>query len=283
MRTVHVDTGREMRGGQWQALYLVEHLEHATLLAPAGTPLLAEACARGIDAQVLSLRSLARWARKADLVHAHDARAHTLAAFAGGAPLVVSRRVGFPVRESTASRWKYSRATRYLAVSRFVAARLADAGVPAQKIRVVYDGVPVPSPAKPEPGRIVALASKAPPDTGIPIHLTRNLWQDLSTASIFVYLSEMEGMGSAALAAMSAGVPVIASRVGGLPEVVEHECTGLLVDTPDELRAALRRLLDDPAAAAEMGRRGRERVEQKFLVQTMIDGTLRVYGEVRGC
>ena len=193
--------------------------------------------------------------------------------------MIVSRRVGFPVKSSLASRWKYSRVALYLAVSQAVAGRLTEAGVPAQRIRVVYDGVPLPPPPIPVPGRVVALASKPAHVPGIPIHLTTNLWQDLSTASIFVYISEMEGLGSAALAAMAAGVPVIASRVGGLPEAIEHERTGLLID-PTELAGAVRRLLDDPAAAAEMGRRGRELVQEKFTVETMVAATLRAYEEV---
>src|SRR5271166_1573559 len=89
MKTLHVDTGREMRGGQWQALYLIERLKDATLLARAGSPLLQEAQARCLDVRELSFPALARLARQVDVVHAHDARAHTLAAMgaavAGGA------------------------------------------------------------------------------------------------------------------------------------------------------------------------------------------------------
>lgn len=282
MRTLHVDTGREMRGGQWQALYLIERLQDATLLAPRGSGLFAAARERGLEARPLSFATLARCARKVNLVHAHDARAHTFAALAGGAPIIVSRRVGFPVKTSLASRWKYQRAALYLAVSQFTASRLKEAGIPESKIRVVYDGVPLPPPGVPQAGRVVALASKPVQVPGIPIHLSMDLWQDLSTASIFVYLSEMEGLGSAALAAMAAGVPVIASRVGGLPEIVAHERTGLLVE-PGEVAGALRRLLDDPVAAMEMGRQGRERVKERFTVETMLAATLRAYGEILSC
>ncbi len=283
MKTLHVDTGREMRGGQWQVLYLIERLpDDAVLLAPKGSGLFAAARQKGLDVRPLSFAALARSARQADLVHAHDARAHTLAAVAGGAPLVVSRRVGFPVKSSLASRWKYARAAMCLAVSKFAGSKLKDAGVPEAKIRVVYDGVPVPPPGRPQPGCVVALASKPVEVPGIPIHLTTDLWQDLSTASVFVYWSEMEGLGSAALAAMACGVPVIASRVGGLPEIIEHERTGLLIEK-HQLAGALRRLLDDPAAALEMGRRGRELVQEKFTVEAMLAATLQAYGEILSC
>jgi hypothetical protein len=282
MKTLHVDTGLEMRGGQWQALYLIQHLPDAVLLTPAKSDLFWQARARGVDTRPLSLKELAKLARKVDLVHTHDARAHTLAAVLGRAPLVVSRRVGFPVGRSMASRWKYGRAAGYLAVSKFAAARLVDAGVPAEKIRVIYDGVRLPPPARPQPGRVVALASKPVEVTGIPIHLSTDLWQDLSTASVFVYLSEMEGLGSAALAAMASAVPVVASRVGGLPEIVEHERTGLLIDD-GEVDQALRRLLDKPAIAAAMGRFARERVRENFTVQKMVEQTLRAYEEILKC
>jgi len=52
---------------------------------------------------------------------------------------------------------------------------------------------------------------------------------------------------------------------------------------PPELAAAIRRLLDDPAAAAEMGRRGRERVMQNFSVEAMRERTLRAYGDISPC
>ncbi len=280
--TLHVDTGREMRGGQWQALYLVERLGGAVLLAPSDSALLTEGQRRGLQVRALSFFELRSAARKCSLIHAHDARAHTMACLACGArtPLVVSRRVAFPVKRGFFSQWKYAHASMYLAVSKFVAARLMDVGIRGARIRVVPDGVPIPAePAKPVAGRVVALASKPVEIPGIPVHLTSRLWEDLSTASVFVYQSELEGLGSAALAAMAAGVPVVAGAVGGLPEAVEHEQTGLLVRDGD-FAGAVRRLLDNPAWATELGRRGRERVREEFSVETMVEKTERAYREV---
>jgi len=282
-RVLHVDTGREMHGGQWQALYLVERLPHSILLAPRGAPLFEEAGKRGIDLRPLSLLKLRSLASDCDLVHVHDARAHTMAALAlqgRRPPLVVSRRVAFPVKRGFLSLWKYSQGALYLAVSKYVAARLLDAGVRGAKLRVVHDGVPIPSePGVHTTGRVLALASKPIEIPGIAVHLTSRLWEDLSTASIFVYKSELEGLGSAALAAMAMGVPVVASAVGGLPELVEHEKTGLLVRDGD-FEGPVRRLLDDPELAAEMGRHGRERVQREFSVQTMVEKTQRAYADV---
>ncbi len=89
----------------------------------------------------------------------------------------------------------------------------------------------------------------------------------------------MEGLGSAALAAMSAGVAVIASRAGGLPEAVAD--AGILVENqPEAFAAAIRRLLDNPELAREMGRGGRERVEKQFTIDIMVRQTEAAYAEV---
>ncbi len=281
IKTLHVDCGRTMGGGQWQVLYLIAGLrdsdrEWESRLV-ASPPLNQLAQSRGVE--VTAWESW-KWA---DLVHAHDARGHSFAAWRSTGrnprPFVVSRRVGFPVKRSIVSRWKYRQPRLYLAVSRYVALQLIEAGVDEKMIRVVYDGVPIPErPSTLEPGRVVALASKPIEVPDIPIHLTSNLWQDLSTASVFVYRSEMEGLGSAALAAMAAGVPVVASKVGGIPEAVEHGRTGLLVDD-DNFAPAIRRLLDNAQEGAEMGRRGRERVEKNFTIDIMVQKTKAAYEE----
>lgn len=288
MKTLHVDTGREMSGGQWQALYLIERLKDATLLARENSPLFVEAGGRGIDVRPLALLSLTSLAREADLVHAHDARAHALAASVPGIRLVVARRVAFPVKSGMLSRIKYARPDLFLAVSLCVAQQLEQAGVPAAKIRVVHDGVPLVDAAHGDD--IVALASKgteivkrAAELARIEVRFTTSLWDDLSRAKMFLYASESEGLGSAALAAMSAGVPVIASNVGGLPEAVEQGRTGILVENrPEDFAAAMIQLVRDPDRAREMGRLGRERVEKEFGIDQMVWNTVSAYEEVAG-
>jgi glycosyltransferase involved in cell wall biosynthesis len=282
MRTLHIDTGRTMQGGQWQVLYLVERLEGARLLAPAGSPLLREARKRGLDARPLAtfIGELAG----IDLIHAHDSRAHTYGAIANlgrsARPLVVSRRVAFPIKQSIVSGWKYLQATMYLAVSRYAAGKLRDAGVGKGVIRVVYDGIPIPAvPGEPKPGRVVAVPAKFEEIPGVPIHLAKNLFDDLQAASVFLYVSKMEGLGSAAIAAMAMGVPVVASGVGGLTEVVEHERTGLIVRDGDYAKA-VRRLLEDPAWARALGAAGREKAMREFSVGKMVEATLNAYNEI---
>jgi hypothetical protein len=281
VRTLHVDNGRELRGGQWQALYLIERLPDAALLARAGSPLFEEAARRKLDVRELTFRALIAAAKQADLIHVHDARSHTLAVIAGAAPLVVSRRVAFPIKRGLFSRWKYTRAALYIAVSKYVAAKLTEAAVPGANIRVVHDGVPIPDLACPQPGRVVALASKSVEIPGIPVDLTTDLWRDLSAASVFVYRSDMEGLGSGVLAAMAAGVPVVASNVGGLPEVVESGKTGFLFGDGD-FATPVRRLLEDRALATRMSQAARARVQQEFSVERMVAETVSAYHKVLG-
>ena len=81
-----------------------------------------------------------------------------------------------------------------------------------------------------------------------------------------------EPFGLVALQAMQLAKPVVATRVGGLPEVVLHRETGLLVpkEEPGELAQAMMEILRDPALGSAMGQRGRERAEQVFGFERMV-------------
>jgi len=288
MRILHLDGGKELRGGQWQVLRLIEGLYKAgvesTLLARDGSPLFRTAWERGWRVEALGLRRAMALARQHDLVHAHDGHGHTTGAIVSPRKLVVSRRVAFPVR----SRLKYARARHYLAVSQFVKGVLIRGGVPEEKISVVYDGVPLlePSagtqlmaPASDDPKKGSAMAREAALQAGEHLRFSNDLIRDLHKAAILLYITESEGLGSGALLAMSAGVPVIASNVGGLPEVVEHGETGLLVEA-EEIADAICRLRSDPAYAWRLGAKGRQRVMENFTVDHMVRRTMEIYRQV---
>ena len=291
MRVLHLDCGKEMRGGQWQVLALLQGLGAGhTLLTAADGPLMQAALARNIDTQPLNMFSIGTLSKRTDLTHAHDARSHTWAATLSACPLVVSRRVAFPVGQSFMSKWKYRRAERYLAVSEHVKRTLVEAEVPERKISVVYDGVDLPH--KISCGeRIVALRTDDPMKGsdlldeaakigGFEVHYSTDLTQDLPRASVFVYLTRSEGLGSAALLAMAHGVPVVASRVGGLPEVVDHGRTGILTDNePGSIAEAVRQACAD---RVELGTRGRLAVEHRFSTRQMVERTCEAYAQVLG-
>lgn len=89
---------------------------------------------------------------------------------------------------------------------------------------------------------------------------------------ILVLPSLSEGLPSAVLEAMANSLPVVATNVGGLPELVEHGVTGLLVppSDPPALARALERLAADPQERRAMGERGRDRVEERFTMERKI-------------
>ena len=148
MRILHLDAGKELRGGQWQVLRLIEGLSakgvESTLLARPDFPLFQTARKLGWRVEPLNLTRLLRSVRCHDLIHAHDAHSHTLGALIRRRPLLVARRVAFPIgTRHFSSRWKYGRAAHYLAVSEFVKSVLIEGGIREDRISVVHDGVPL--------------------------------------------------------------------------------------------------------------------------------------------
>jgi hypothetical protein len=267
MRVLHLDAGREMRGGQWQVLRLIQGLAaqgvESTLLARKDAPLYVAARKEGWRVEPLNLTRAMLELRCHDLVHAHDARSHTLGTLLRTRPLVVARRVAFPV----GSRWKYGRAKRYIAVSEFVKGVLIEGGVPAEKISVIYDGVPILDVAQ---GKDVLRLEKgkAPED----------LERALEHAGAVVYLTDSEGLGSGALLAMSAAIPVIASNVGGLREAIIHGENGFLTSgDPAEIDAFLNELQANPELARRIGAAARHTVMERFTIPLMVHRTIEVY------
>jgi L-malate glycosyltransferase len=88
----------------------------------------------------------------------------------------------------------------------------------------------------------------------------------LAALDLLVVPSVSESLPNVILEAMAAGIPVVATRVGGIPEVVEHERTGLLVPPEDEdqLVEAIERLIQQPSLRTEYGRRARENALSRF-------------------
>jgi glycosyltransferase involved in cell wall biosynthesis len=103
----------------------------------------------------------------------------------------------------------------------------------------------------------------------------------LPQADVFCLSSKTEGLGTSVLDAMAAGVPVAATAGGGIPEMIEHEVTGLLAPVSDgaTLGAAIDRLLDDPALAQRLAGAARERV-QDFAIDRTIERTEALYREL---
>jgi len=295
VRILHIDLGRELRGGQHQVLLLLKMLVAAghacTLLARAQSPLFLESAKLGIPTIAAGWLTLRRLSAQHDIVHAHDAHAHTWAAVTLTKPFVVARRVAFPIGRSPFSKWKYRRASRFLAVSNFVAEKLLAAGVPHSKIDIVFDAADAPEARLswvPD-AKVVALASfdpqkgrdlieRAAEVSRIPITFSNDLPKDLSHASAFVYVSRSEGFGSAALLAMTMGVPLVASHIDGMAEVFEDGISGLAVENhPDSIAAALTRLRANPELADSLIHNAHERARTLFNTTSLLTNTLASY------
>lgn len=109
------------------------------------------------------------------------------------------------------------------------------------------------------------------------------IWGTFKALDVFVVSSRGEGLGVSLVEAMACGLPVVATRVGGIPEVVLDGETGILVPPgdPRALGEALVRLASDRKLREEMGRGARE-LARDFDVGRMVRGTEAVYREVIG-
>ena len=352
-----VDLELDWRGGQNQAFLLLKGLHargHAAELVASEDSALAER-ARAIGVKVHSVPARlsvlkASWTlyqlfgeRIPEVVHANEPRALTAAWLARThtrTPLVVSRRVGYPLTRGWPAKARYRAARRIVANSQWVADNVAACGIPRKKITVVHEGVEIPRLPTPRERRLArsrwGVEESAPllgctgvflPDKGQEwlIRALAALQPEFPTSrlllagdgplrpqleslagqlgvsaavffpgfvkdidsvyaalDIFLLPSFFEALNNSLLAAMTYEVPCIAFSKGALPEIVEHERSGLLVSGPDvgEIHSAMARLLNNPDFARILGCRARKRVEENFSADRMVDGTIAVYQDV---
>ncbi|MGH2718169.1 MAG: glycogen synthase, partial [Actinomycetota bacterium] len=162
---------------------------------------------------------------------------------------------------------------------------------PAAQLVLCASAPDTPAIAAETAAKIAALQAQRSGVVWLPEMLARSqVAQLLSHASVFVCPSIYEPLGIVNLEAMACGVAVVATATGGIPEVVVDGVTGLLVpyDPADPAGFAsaiaerVNRLLADPAAAAAMGRAGRERVIEHFSWEAAAAKTIAVYASVGG-
>lgn len=294
------------------------------------------------DGDVRAARQIRRNFARLDLVHAHTGHAHgicrlAMVAHAAAPPLVVSRRVDFPIKGGPAGYWKYRRGvSRYVAISDNVKKVLLNSGIPASQISRVHSGVDLTRgegkadragirtelglpPETPVVGFIGALVNHKAPQDFIaamallpePVHgviagsghledKLRKQTLDLglenrlhflgyredplrwvASVDIFVLPSRLEGLGTSVLDAMAVGTPVVATRSGGLPEMIEDGSSGLLVDSGDiqALGKALTRVLEDRPLRDQIVAGALDRVRY-FSKDRMVDETIQVYKDM---
>ena len=160
MKILFVDLETEWRGGQNQALLLLGALnargDTAELVAVKGSALGRRAAAKRVKvhfvgeyaARALAAAKILQLTQNGafDVVHANEAHAVTAAWLAGAqrrAAFLISRRVGYPLSKGRIALARYKVAQRIIAISQWVAERLAESGAPKEKLVVVYEGVEV--------------------------------------------------------------------------------------------------------------------------------------------
>src|SRR5256885_5331239 len=161
MKPLLVDLETEWRGGQNQMLLLLKGLRarghEPELVVVAGSALEERAATAGIRVHpvdrfpkraqaALEIRLLLR-SGSFELVHVNEPHALTSAWLALAhrrVPLIVSRRVGYPIGKSWLARRRYHAAAKIVAISRWSAKQAADSGAPAEKLTVIHEGVELP-------------------------------------------------------------------------------------------------------------------------------------------
>lgn len=108
---------------------------------------------------------------------------------------------------------------------------------------------------------------------------TANAAQYLKAFDLFVLPSLKEGFPYTILEAMAAQIPIITTKVGGIPEIIENNRTGILVDSknPQQLAEKIAWLLDNPQIAADYGLKAREKLEKDFELKLMLKKTKEIY------
>jgi L-malate glycosyltransferase len=356
MRVVHVDTGRDWRGGQAQVRFLLRGLRErgheSQLLAPRG-PLLDRARAEGhavvewnargewdLPALLQATRALRAFAPH--VVHAHSAHAHTLAVPAARlarVPVaVVSRRVDFRVATNPLSRLKYRLPVdRYLCISHGVMNVMRRDGIASERLALVPSGIELPDPAHlphtpadvrdlagipvgaPILGTVAALAphknhadlmraasivrvrrpdahfvwigegecrpalERQRAELGLEgvVHLLgfrADAQALMRQFGVFVLASHLEGLCTSLLDAQSLGIAIVATAVGGIPDVVRDGETGRLVPArdPAALASALLELLEHPEMGTSWADRARQSV-RAFSADHMVERTVQAY------
>jgi glycosyltransferase involved in cell wall biosynthesis len=206
----------------------------------------------------------------------------------------------------------------FVAPSGYVAHMLGLAGIAINRVTVIPHGIPVRPPAKRHRSRFALFAGRISADKGIktlikatgaapdvPIALAgsgplveeiraapveylgqldrEGIDRAFSEAAFTVIPSEcQESFGYSALESFDAGKPVIATAVGGLPEIVTHEETGLIVPpgSPRALAEGVRRLWRNPQLTKALGAKGLQTVRERFPLDLQIERTIELYQEL---
>lgn len=347
---LHVNGETTWRGGENQVFLLASGMtghRHCAVACVPDSPLAVRLGDAGVEVHALpgdrgwsavsSLRRIIRTVRP-EILHAHTSRAHQLcllASWGSGIPVLVTRRVDFPVKRGLFARWKYrGAAVRFVAISQAIRDILLAGGVPAERIQVIPSGVDfaVLDQAPPVDPRIVF---GLPHDAQVVLNVAAlsdhkdqttllRAWAHLESShprahlviagegelrgalerligelglrrarlvgyrsdvfglmkrsDLFVMSSHLEGLCTSIMDAKRCGLPVVATRAGGIPEVVRDGEGGTLVDVRDVpgFAAAMNKYLSDESVRRLTGLQAHQDSE-RFSADNMIKAYLSHY------
>ncbi len=362
MKILHFSSATTWRGGEQQIAYLVEELHKEEIQQWIYCPqnsALADYCLfhnlpHFTYSKVFSTNPFVAFQFKnlckqleINVVHLHDSHSHTFAymsALLGNpTPLVLSRRVDFPVQDNWLSKKKYNHPAirKILSVSQAVQDILAPAIVDKSKLAVVHSGIDISKFDTTKKGvlrkelnlppstKIIAnIAAIAPhkdyytfvdaaaiikrrhPDvlfliiggdggeqTNIEAYIqSKKLAKDilflgfrkdipliLSDIEVFLCTSKEEGLGTTLLDVLACGVPIVATKAGGIPEIIQHQKNGLLAPVGDAQKLAngVSTILCETNLTQAYVAQGKEMV-RAFSKEKTAQKTLAVYKEVIG-
>jgi len=350
INVLHIDAEYGWRGGQQQAIYLLEGMHKkgwpTALVCQPSSDLWRYCVDHGLPCHPVRMRNeldlLAAYriacicrSTEVQVIHAHAAHAHTIALwvtlFCPRIKLISTRRVDFSIRNSVLSRFKYTnaRVNRIVCISELVRQILLADGVPERLMTTIHSGVdpdkfnavPEPCNLKAELGipgdhllvgtvaavvghkdypnllraarRVIdrfrkisfcALGDGDQWEAAQQMHADlklgrrfvftgyrRDVGRFLKGFDLFVLASREEGLGTSILDAQALGLPVIATRAGGIPEIIDHHRSGLLVPTDDAeaLADALLRLASDADLRRRLGNQARRDVQRFSVAETV--------------
>ncbi len=360
LKIIHIDTGREWRGGQQQVFYLHEGLcrrrIRSELWAPIDSPLVAQCRLNGLpyrefqyrgETDLILARQIARYSRYygVSILHLHTGHAVTIGLLAKlfypTLKLIASRRVDFSIQRNRISFYKYrsDRLDRIVCISRTIQDVLMKDGIPEEKLITIYSGIDrhrfdteIPDTELAERigwqaggliiGTIAALTGHKDyptliraarfvidqvPETRfiamgegaerpviekmiVQLGLQRSFFllghvvqpgSILKCLDIFALSSKKEGLGTAVLDALALGLPVVACRGGGIPEMITHDENGCLTpaQNPRKLAEALLELIRNPKKRQKISGNARSSTE-KFDISTTIENNLQLYRQL---
>lgn len=361
MNILHLSMAKSWRGGEQQIVYLFNELKNKSLsqiIACARNSPLEKYC---IDNNIkyyslgnsflYSVSNAAKIKKickrdKIDIIHIHDSKAHTLAYIStilnNSVPLIVSRRVDFPVRNSFFSKAKYNHSSvkKIICVSMAIEKIMSNGINDKTKLQTIYSGIDIekfsgikkPSFELREQykldknniliGNIAAIAphkdfhtfvdtaviivkkypqcrffiigegvltgtiksyikSKGLENKVFMTGFQKNIKKLLLDLDIFLITSNTEGLGTSILDAFAAGIPVVATEAGGIPEIVKHKGTGLLAPVKDveKLVENISLLIEENGLSELLSENAKQLVKQFSKTQTA-QNTYYTYKEI---